>query len=207
VVGLIERDGDLAAKLRLVPTDVDLAGASDADLDVLFAVQRDLDNIAKIGHVIRSKLLAHKRPRLVPIRDQYVLMALLDGSIIETPLWKGRLPPLLHADRMPLFRHNACRTRHEPPSRRGGRDPPKLEHCQFLQMPSGGKCWTTHPRTSWDPAVRVLCACRAIPEVPVGAHDIAAVAHGRAPMDRCTSARVQCAGSPVGSRRPTTDRA
>jgi hypothetical protein len=90
VVGLIERDGDLAAKLRLVPTDVDLAGASDADLDVLFAVQRDLDNIAKIGHVIRSKLLAHKRPRLVPIRDQYVLMALLDGSIIETPLWKGR---------------------------------------------------------------------------------------------------------------------
>jgi hypothetical protein len=34
-------------------------------------------------------------------------------------------------------------------------------------MPSGGKCWTTHPRTSWDPAVRVLCACRAIPEVPL----------------------------------------
>jgi hypothetical protein len=88
VVGLIERDGDLAAKLRLVPTDVDLAGASDADLDALFVVQRDLDNIAKIGHVIRSKLLAHKRPRLVPIRDQYLLMALLgrDSGEFTKPL-------------------------------------------------------------------------------------------------------------------------
>ena len=80
VVGLVERDDELADLLRSVPLDVDLVDASDRHLDAVFAVQRTLDSINDIGHVTRSKLLAHKRPQLVPIRDQYVLTALLGQS-------------------------------------------------------------------------------------------------------------------------------
>jgi Family of unknown function (DUF6308) len=77
VAGLVDSDDQMAALLESVPTDVDLADASDSELETVFAVQRELDNITGIGHVTRSKLLAHKRPRLVPIRDQYVLTALV----------------------------------------------------------------------------------------------------------------------------------
>src|SRR4051794_8265337 len=69
VAGLVDRDDQLAQLLRSVPVDLDLADASDGDLETIFAVQQALDDIDGIGHVTRSKLLAHKRPRLVPIRD------------------------------------------------------------------------------------------------------------------------------------------
>jgi hypothetical protein len=77
VAGLIEREDTLAGLLERVRPDLDLADATDDDLDALFALQREIDKVADIGHVTRSKLLAHKRPLLVPIRDQYVLTALL----------------------------------------------------------------------------------------------------------------------------------
>lgn len=80
VVGLIDRDDELSELLRRVPDDIDLADTTDADLETIFSVQRLLDRIDGIGHVTRSKLLAHKRPRLVPIRDQYVLTALIGQS-------------------------------------------------------------------------------------------------------------------------------
>ena len=77
VAGLFDREIELEKLLQEVPIDVDLVDASEADLKDVFSVQHELDKIDGIGHVTRSKLLAHKRPRLVPIRDQYVLMALL----------------------------------------------------------------------------------------------------------------------------------
>jgi GrpB-like predicted nucleotidyltransferase (UPF0157 family) len=62
--------------LEAVPRDVHLHAATDDDLEPLWALQDELDTVAGVGHVTRSKLLARKRPRLVPIRDQYVLTAL-----------------------------------------------------------------------------------------------------------------------------------
>lgn len=77
VVGLLDREERLAELLAEVPTDIDLAEADEDIIDAIFAIQDELDNIDGIAHVTRSKLLAHKRPRLVPIRDQYVLTALI----------------------------------------------------------------------------------------------------------------------------------
>ena len=87
VSGLIDNDAGLTDLLATVP-HVDLAQASDADLERLYALQAALDKIVDVGHVTRSKLLAHKRPRLVPIRDKYVLSALIgrDSGDFTRPL-------------------------------------------------------------------------------------------------------------------------
>ena len=43
-----------------------------------------------IGPVRRSKLLAHKRPHLIPIRDQHVLRAFVGGDKpLTRPLWQA----------------------------------------------------------------------------------------------------------------------
>lgn len=76
VAGLVDRSDELAEKLKQVP-DIDLAQADDDALSALYRLQGAVDEIDDIGHVTRSKLLAHKRPRLVPIRDQHVLGALM----------------------------------------------------------------------------------------------------------------------------------
>lgn len=74
---LHRRSADLAAGLAQIPLDRDLHDADDDVLDAVFALQGQLDDIHGIGPVTRSKLLARKRPRLVPIRDQHVLRALI----------------------------------------------------------------------------------------------------------------------------------
>lgn len=76
---LEHRKKDLSVGLAAIPVDLNLHEADDAVLDPLFALQNKLDEIKGIGHVTRSKLLARKRPRLVPIRDQHVLRELVGG--------------------------------------------------------------------------------------------------------------------------------
>jgi hypothetical protein len=80
VVGLLEMESELVGLLDAVPFDVDLADAGQEVLEAVFRLQEQLDGLVDIGHVTRSKLLARKRPRLVPIRDQHVLTALLDRA-------------------------------------------------------------------------------------------------------------------------------
>lgn len=84
---LIERGDRLSELLAKVP-DIDLVDASDEDLEAIYRIQDALDDIQGVGHVRRSKLLAHKRPRLVPIRDQHVLVALTgtDHGYFTQPL-------------------------------------------------------------------------------------------------------------------------
>lgn len=77
IAGLLSREEALTSLLGDVPTDVDLVDAAEGDLAAVFAVQDELGRISKVGHVTRSKLLAHKRSRMVPIRDQHVLRALI----------------------------------------------------------------------------------------------------------------------------------
>lgn len=77
---LDRRANELSTGLAAVPADLDLHEANDAALDPLFALQDKLDDIPGVGHVTRSKLLARKRPRLVPLRDQHVLRELVGGT-------------------------------------------------------------------------------------------------------------------------------
>ena len=98
VEAMIARTDGLAFLLEDVP-DVQLVDASNAHLVKLYSLQRALDDVPGIGPVTRSKLLAHKRPSLVPIRDQHVLRAFgiaPNGSLTE-PLRRA-----LEADRSTL---------------------------------------------------------------------------------------------------------
>lgn len=72
------RAAELNALLEAIPANRALHEATDDDLEAVYAAQHVLDSIYGIGHVTRSKLLARKRPHLVPIRDQHVLLALAD---------------------------------------------------------------------------------------------------------------------------------
>lgn len=78
VVELLDRRADeLSRLLAAVPNGRALVDASDDDIGNLFTLQDALDTIRGVGHVTRSKLVARKRPHLVPIRDQHVLKALV----------------------------------------------------------------------------------------------------------------------------------
>lgn len=76
VRGLIVRRADISHHLTLVP-DIELVDADDGVLGSLYELQAVLDMVEGVGHVTRSKLLAHKRRGLVPIRDQHILTALV----------------------------------------------------------------------------------------------------------------------------------
>lgn len=77
------RAEQLAALLKATPKAALHEIESEDELEPLWRVQEffrtDVRNVG-IGHVRRSKLLARKRPHLVPIRDQYVLKALVGGT-------------------------------------------------------------------------------------------------------------------------------
>lgn len=69
----------LAAMLQAIPTDVDLWEATDEDLAPAYALWTALRARGKgwgIGPTTTSKLMARKRPRLVPIVDSVVRDAL-----------------------------------------------------------------------------------------------------------------------------------
>ena len=65
----------LLAKIPHTP----LHEVEEAELQPLWDLQELFDekSVPGMGHVRRSKLLAHKRPHLIPIRDQFVLTALV----------------------------------------------------------------------------------------------------------------------------------
>jgi hypothetical protein len=75
-IDLLETRSDQFAELLAAVPHTPLSEASDEDLDPIWRLQDALDTVDRIGHVTRSKLLARKRPHLVPIRDQHVLIAL-----------------------------------------------------------------------------------------------------------------------------------
>lgn len=79
VQALLELSDDLTVLLSAVHHDrnVHLRDAPDPTLTALFTLQKALDEVPDVGHARRSKLLARKRPHLVPIRDQHVLTAFI----------------------------------------------------------------------------------------------------------------------------------
>lgn len=74
---LAHRAEDFSTMLQRLPgPEVALHSVEDSNLESLWEIQSALDEVSSVGHVVRSKLLARKRPRLVPVRDQHVLTAL-----------------------------------------------------------------------------------------------------------------------------------
>ncbi|MEU8813395.1 DUF6308 family protein [Actinoplanes sp. NPDC048796] len=73
---LLAADSDISARLAAIPGDVDLWNAPRDVLETATFLHSSLSKLPGIGPVIASKLLARKRPRLVPIHDRVVLRVL-----------------------------------------------------------------------------------------------------------------------------------
>ncbi|WP_189335994.1 DUF6308 family protein [Actinoplanes ianthinogenes] len=73
---LHERGDEVRTLLDALPTGVDLWQAGAAVLKAATVLHEWLDGLPGVGPVIAAKLLARKRPRLVPIHDEVVLRAL-----------------------------------------------------------------------------------------------------------------------------------
>ncbi len=66
----------VASQLAGIPHDLDLWDAKPEVLKSVSDLHQWLDDLPGVGSVIASKLLARKRPRLVPIHDDVVLRVL-----------------------------------------------------------------------------------------------------------------------------------
>lgn len=66
----------VSAALAAIRADLDLWNAGPDDLQAAAVLHRWLDDLPGVGPVIASKLLARKRPRLVPVHDEIVLRVL-----------------------------------------------------------------------------------------------------------------------------------
>lgn len=85
---LIRRSSRLSELLRAIPADVRLGEIRPDELGETWAprgLYRELRSIGSIGPTTASKLLARKRPHLVPVYDTVVDREL---SLIEGDLWK-----------------------------------------------------------------------------------------------------------------------
>ncbi|MER7762885.1 DUF6308 family protein [Streptomyces sp. NPDC097619] len=80
-LGLLEGDlgGELSKLLALIPSDLDMVDAAASDLAVGSAADRAWRRLCGehgVAWVIAGKLLARKRPRLIPVYDRVVRCAL-----------------------------------------------------------------------------------------------------------------------------------
>ncbi|WP_346535506.1 DUF6308 family protein [Micromonospora sp. DPT] len=73
---LLADTGHITAGLAAIPTDLELWNANPGALQSATVLHQWLDDLPGVGPVIASKLLARKRPRLVPIHDDVVLRVL-----------------------------------------------------------------------------------------------------------------------------------
>lgn len=81
VRSLLESDADkFNSLLAVVPDDVDLWDVSDEDLAHAEALYWALRELPKVGRTRASKLMARKRPRLIPVVDSVIIEALNLGD-------------------------------------------------------------------------------------------------------------------------------
>lgn len=81
VRAMLQTDSSSLSKLLIaIPADVDIWDAEDRHLDAAAELFRALDAYAGVGETKASKLLARKRPRLLPVIDSVVRKGLPLGS-------------------------------------------------------------------------------------------------------------------------------
>lgn len=72
--------GSLSELLAAIPADVDLWNATDDDLANAEALYWSLRKLHKVGRTRASKLMARKRPKLIPVIDSVIHTALALGD-------------------------------------------------------------------------------------------------------------------------------
>ncbi|MFE4542363.1 DUF6308 family protein [Arthrobacter sp. NPDC056727] len=81
VRAILQTDSSYLSKLLIaIPADVDIWDAEDRHLDAAAELFSALDAYAGVGETKASKLLARKRPRLLPVIDSVVRKGLPLGS-------------------------------------------------------------------------------------------------------------------------------
>lgn len=88
--------------LAAIPSSLDLADATDAHINrtsSAWALWNLVDDLHGVGSTLTSKLLARKRPRLMPVQDSVVSRAI--GLTSGGNMWTG-LRELLRADEAAL---------------------------------------------------------------------------------------------------------
>lgn len=83
---IADQAGTLSDALTRMPTDVDLVEASDEHLDTALTLWKEVHSLRGVGGTKTSKLLARKRPRLIPIQDSVTRSALGQPTRWWTPL-------------------------------------------------------------------------------------------------------------------------
>lgn len=97
--------GTLSEGLRALGEDRDLASLEPdeiRDLEHTSTLWNDLRDIPGLGPTLTSKLIARKRPRLIPIYDSFVGEAVYGGTTVS--YW-ARMHAALHGNDRALHRH------------------------------------------------------------------------------------------------------
>jgi hypothetical protein len=80
--------GNIGAALRAIPTDVELVDAEDKHLAAADRLWYEIRSLDDVGRTTTSKLVARKRPRLVPVQDTVTMAALGEPTKFVEPLRK-----------------------------------------------------------------------------------------------------------------------
>ncbi|MEV0561396.1 DUF6308 family protein [Dactylosporangium sp. NPDC050588] len=94
-----DETGRFGQLLACIPTDLDLVAAPDTS--TCLELWDSIRPLHDVGRTITSKLLARKRPRLVPIQDAVTMRALGDPTVFWEPLHR-RLQDGLHGQLVEL---------------------------------------------------------------------------------------------------------
>lgn len=83
---LDDATGSLNAALRAIPTDIELVEAEDNHIAAADQLWYEVRSLHDVGRTTTSKLVARKRPRLVPVQDAVTMAALGEPTRFTKPL-------------------------------------------------------------------------------------------------------------------------
>jgi hypothetical protein len=83
---LEDSTGSLGDALRAIPTNVELVNADDEDLAAADRLWYEIRALDDVGRTTTSKLVARKRPKLVPVQDTVTMAALGEPTRFTEPL-------------------------------------------------------------------------------------------------------------------------
>lgn len=103
---LDDSTGSLGTALRAIPTDIDLVDAEDNHLVAADQLWYEVRSLQDVGRTTTSKLVARKRPRLVPVQDTVTMAALGEPKRFTEPL-REKLRAGLHEELVELRQQSA----------------------------------------------------------------------------------------------------
>lgn len=98
--------GSLSTALRAIPTDVELVHANDNHIAAADKLWYEIRSLHDVGRTTTSKLVARKRPRLVPVQDSVTMAVLGEPTRFSKPL-RDKLRAGLHEELVELREQSA----------------------------------------------------------------------------------------------------